>query len=163
MRRLLVLAVATSMLLALAAVPAAATTTRYQIACQENLADTLAAPREWTTENGVYHMRDLVSRYEEVGGPGCAGSNVATINANIDTQTGRGTIWAKGHITLAGGDGGYDGTLVAHLTPGGPYVWEGTVVMQGWGSKAGWQRRLSIVELDENTTLYSGIEFKPGS
>jgi hypothetical protein len=162
MRRFLALAAAASLLLALTATPAAATTTRHEIACQENLVETLVAPREWVDGGGIYHMRGLVNLYQEVGGPACDGENVATINLNLDTATGKGTVWAKGHITLAGGGGGYDGTLVASFTPDGPYIWEGSVVMQGWGSEKGWQRRLAIVEPDHLTTLYEGIAFRAG-
>jgi hypothetical protein len=162
MRRILAILAAASLVLVIAVPPAAATTTRHEIACEEHLVATLVAPREWVDEYGVYHIRGLVNQYAEHGGPRCSGTNVAEINVNLDLATGEGIVWAKGHITLAGGGGGWDGRLVAHFTPGGPYIWEGTIVMQGWGSLAGWQRRAEIVEPNHFMTVYTGVDFLAG-
>lgn len=162
MRRLLVILAAASLVLLVAVPPATATTTRHEISCAEHLIGPLAAPREWTDQDSVYHLRGLVYQYEETGGPRCTGINVATINLNLDLATGEGTVWAKGHITLADGGGGWDGRLVAHFTPDGPYIWEGTIVMEGWGSLAGWHRRATVVEPDHLTTLYTGVDFLAG-
>lgn len=162
MRRILVILAASSLLLGIAVPPVAATTTRHEIACEEHLVGALVPPRAWVDERGVFHMRGLVNRYVETGGPRCNGENIATISVNLDLATGEGTVWAKGHITLAGGDGGFDGRLIAHFTPGGTYIWEGTVVMQGWGSMAGWQRRATIVEPNHVMTQYAGVDFLAG-
>jgi len=162
MRRLLALAAAASLLLAFTAAPAAATSTRLAFTCEEYLVGLLAAPVEWVDEDGVYHMRGWMARYVDVGSPLCAGVNIATANANIDLATGEGVVWGTGHMTLTAG-GGWDGHFVSHLTPGGPNIWEGKVVMHGWGAMAGWQARASLVEPGPATAIISGVAWKPGS
>ena len=162
MRRILAILAAAGLVLVIAVPPAAATTTRHEIACEEHLVGTLVAPTEWIDEDGVYHMRGLVNQYTESGGPRCSGINIAEINVNLDLATGAGTVWAKGHITLTGGGGGWEGRLLARFTPGGTYIWEGTIVMQGWGSLAGWQRRADIVEPSHVMTTYTGVDFLAG-
>ncbi len=163
MRRILAIMAAASLVLVIMVPPAVATTTPHEIVCEEHLVATLVPPREWVDEDGVYHMRGLVNQYSESGGPRCNGTNVAEINVNLDLATGEGTVWAKGQITLAGGGGGWDGRLLAHFTPGGAYIWEGTIVMQGWGSLAGWQRRADIVEPSHVRTIYTGVDFRAGN
>jgi hypothetical protein len=144
------------------AAPVAGTTTRIPTLCEEHLMTSWTVPREWVDEDMVLHIRGETATYHVTGDEYCAGTNEPVVDLNVDLATGQGTVVAKGHFTLDAFDGGWDGTLVAHLTPGGPYIWEGEFVGNGWGVLAGWQMRSHLVEVTHELILDDGFVFKPG-
>ena len=163
MRRLFIALALVALVGGVMAAPVAATTTRIPTACAESLITDWTIPRQWVDENLVYHVRGETATYRLTGDAYCAGTNEPSVDVNVDLTTGQGNVVAKGHIVLDAFDGGWDGTLVAHLTPGGPYLWVGTFVANGFGELAGWQWRSDLVEVTHLLVLDDGFVFQPGS
>jgi hypothetical protein len=163
-KRLLAVLVAAGLLLGLAASPAGAVTGRVAVHCDEYLQGDWTGGREWIDESFVYHARDRVGTYTDVGDVLCAGVNHAALQlVNVDLVTGTGNVLARGHIVLAGLAGGWDGLLNAHMTPGGPYIWEGTLVANGFGELAGRQYRADVAEVEHWWISIDGVVFEPGT
>lgn len=162
MRRWLALLAAGVFAAAIAAPPVMAATSRTSITCTETLLTDWSGGREWVDEHLVYHSRNKTAEYLDSGDPYCAGINYATVDLNLDLVTGEGVVTATGHLVLTGIDGGWDGKLVAHFTPGGPYIWEGTYRGHGFGELDGYQMRGTIVEPGHEGTIAEFVVFEPG-
>jgi hypothetical protein len=164
MKRLLLALVAGGLLLAAAAIPATANTTRIGFHCDEVLLTDWTGGRQWLDEDFVYHSRGATADYADVGDQFCAGINHATLTVlNLDLATGEGLVQARGRIVLDAFEGGWDGLLLAHFTPTGPYIWEGTIVGAGYGELEGWQYRATVLEPDHASTIIDGFVYLPGS
>lgn len=162
MKRWLAILAASVVLASMAAPPVLATTTRAAITCVETRLTDWAGGREWVDEALVYHSRNRTADYRDAGGAFCDGINHATVSVNLDLLTGEGVVTATGRIDLDEFDGGWDGKLVAHFTPGGPYIWEGTFVAHGFGELEGYQLRGTIVETTHEEAIAHDVVFLPG-
>lgn len=162
MKRWMALAAVGILVMAFAAPPALATTTRTAITCTETMLSEWSGGREWVDDNLVYHSRNRTADYRDAGHVYCDGINHATVNVNLDLLTGEGVVWATGRIVLSGIDGGWNGHLVAHFTPAGPYIWEGTFVGHGFGALDGYQMRGAIVEPTHAGTTAEFVVVRPG-
>lgn len=163
MRWLLAILALAGLMLALAA-PATAQTTRIYFHCDETRLTDWSGGREWVNADLVYHSRGRQAVYRDEGSRYCTGLNYATVSVNLDLVSGEGMVLASAHRVLADldGRGGWDAKLVAHFTPGGPYIWEGTVVGNGWGELSGWQYRSIVVEPTHESAIEDGFVFLPG-
>jgi len=148
--------------LAIVAPPALATTTRISITCTEARLTDWTGGREWVDEAFVYHTRNRAADYRDSGHAYCNGVNHAVTNVNLDLLTGEGIVWADGDIVLDGIAGGWDAHLVAHFTPGGPYIWEGVIVGHGWGALDGYQLRGTLMEPTHEDTIANYVVSLPG-
>ena len=162
MQRLVAILGATLLAAAVVASPAAATSTRIAFHCDETRISDWTGGREWLDEDFVYHIRGQMADYEDVGSPYCAGVNHATVNVNLDTTTGEGMVMAFSHRELSALDGGWYAKLVAHFTPGGPYIWVGEVVGRGYGVLEGYQYRSVVLETSHEAAIEEGFVFLPG-
>jgi hypothetical protein len=162
MRRLLAILAGAALAGAVMVTPVAATTTRIAIHCDETRITEWSGGREWLDEDFVYHIRGQSADYLDVGSPFCAGTNHATVNVNLDFLTGEGLVIVSAQRELAGFDGGWDAKLVAHFTPGGPYIWVGEVVGHGYGELEGYEYRSTVVETSHEVTSEDGFVFLPG-
>jgi hypothetical protein len=163
MKRLLAILGVAALTVAMVVTPAAARTTRIAIHCDETRISEWIGGREWVDEDFVYHVRGGTATYVDVGSPYCAGTNTATVEVvNLDLATGEGIVLVSGHRELSAFDGGWDAKLLAHFTPGGPYIWEGQVVGHGFGAMAGFEYRSDIVETTHEVTIEDGYVFLPG-
>lgn len=163
MRRQLAILAMAGLVAVLMATPAAATTTRIAINCEETLITAWTGGREWVDEDLVYHIRGQIADYRDVGSPYCAGINHVTVNVNLDLVTGEGMVIAFAHRELDAFDGGWDAKLVAHFTPGGPFIHVGEVVGNGFGELTGWEYRSVVRETTHATTIEDGFVFQPGT
>ena len=163
MRRLMTMLAAGALAAGVIVTPAAATTTRIPIHCDETRITDWTGGREWLDEEFVYHVRGQSADYLDVGSPYCAGINHATVTVvNLDLLTGEGVVVVTGHRELTAFDGGWDATLVAHMTPGGEFIWVGQVVGNGFGELAGYQYRSTVYETTHEATVEDGFVFLPG-
>ncbi|OGO55870.1 MAG: hypothetical protein A2V85_11830 [Chloroflexi bacterium RBG_16_72_14] len=162
MKRWLALVAAGVIAAGIAAPTALATTTRIPVSCVETMLTEWTGGREWVDEDLVYHSRNRTADYRDVGDVLCTGINHATVSVNLDLVTGEGVVTATGHLVLTGIDGGWNGRLVAHFTPGGPYIWEGTYLAHGFGALEGYQSRGTVVEPTHAGTIIDTVVFLPG-
>lgn len=162
MKRLLAILGVAALTATMFVAPAAATTNRISIQCEESRLTEWSVDREWLDEDFVYHIRGESADYLDVGSPYCAGINHATANVNLDLLTGEGVVTGTARIDLDAFDGGWNSAFVAHFIPTGPYIWEGQGVGHGFGALAGYEYRVDVVETSHEGTIVTGFVFLPG-
>lgn len=156
MRRLL--ALITTLLLALVvAVPAQAKTERIPFEAHEAVIAVPDEGRTWVS-NGIEHTRGLVLLYEATSdSPYYTGQTLVTVNMNVDTATGQGTMWGTSDLMLSAYDGGFAGTWVATFNDDGD-GWTADGRTHGYGDVKGLQQRFTV----DNTGFVTGFVMIPG-
>jgi len=162
MKRLLAILGVTALAVTMVVTPAAATTNRIAIHCDETRISEWIGGRAWLDEDFVWHIRGQSADYLDVGSPYCAGINHATVNVNLDLLTGEGMVIAFAHRELFAFEGGWDAKLVSHFTPGGDFIHVGSVVGNGFGELTGYQYRSTVYETTHEATIEDGFVFLPG-
>ena len=156
MRRLL--ALITTLLLALVVVvPAQAKTERIPFEAQEAVIAVPDPGRTWVSD-GIEHTRGLVLLYEATSdSPYYTGQTLVTVNMNVDTATGLGTMWGTSDLMLSTYDGGFAGTWVATFNDDGD-GWTADGRTHGYGDVDGLQQRFTV----DHTGYVTGFVMIPG-
>lgn len=161
MRRAATIAAALVVLLAMA-VPAVAKTDRIAFSGEDRVVEQgVSLARYWVSDDGVEHMRGLVSTYASTSDSEFyEGDLTIVVNWNVDLATGKGTLWGTSHLEVDG-DGGFDGTWTAKFT-GTETVWTGHGRSKGYGTLDGYQQRYDLAWAPFGDVV-EGFTFMPGN
>ena len=122
------------------AATAGATTTKVPVSGTE-VTTAVTDPGTFWVSGNVAHMRGFGTRSSITGSPEIAGTNSLTINWNVNTVTGAGSLWGTFDDDVATSTGGFAGSWNGTFTDTG---WSGSAVGEGYGALAGWQERLDL-------------------
>jgi len=165
-KRIFRLSVASLVVLLVLVAPAAAEATRTEYGGTEYYVDTVAAGRQWVSEEGVLHIRGGQEAYhDDVTDARLTGDSLVTLNANFQLVDPPvfvyGRMWGTFRIE---NDGGYwEGSWVGERTEQGfSYI---RTVLHGHGDYEGLQARAEYARETPDPTApfsVSGVIKDPG-
>ncbi|MEW6223276.1 MAG: hypothetical protein AB1627_01475 [Chloroflexota bacterium] len=159
MRRLALAFVVAGLLVAAAAAPAAAKTTRIPVSTAAQ-AMTVLDPGTTTMHGSVMSVRGMVMREEgNWHNPVVDGPAINVVNYDLDLATGAGELWGRGeHRPTAVPDGAWECHFHAVFVN---YSFTGKGVCHGIGSLRSWQWRVELTQTPQGTAA-EGYIFQPG-
>jgi hypothetical protein len=161
-RRVFAFSVAGLLLLSFLATPVSAGTTRTEFEGWSTPQECpwCAPGRVWVSEDWVLHIRGM-QEYDlnDYSDPRIAGSNLVTVNVNMQLPEVYGPMWGTAHIEKD--DGYWEGSWVGYRTAeGGSYIQE---ILHGHGAYEGLQARLDLMREDPNAPFWvEGVIMDPG-